>query len=62
MEYLSSKYSLVSFHDEQAKRTVIQNVLYDELCAFQGLDEKDLDNYFCAARYVTCLKKFNIQI
>jgi len=34
--------------------------LWDELCAFQGLDEADLNNYYCVAEYISCLKKFNI--
>ena len=32
--------------------------LWDELCAFQGLDEDDLKNYYCVAEYISCLKKF----
>lgn len=32
--------------------------LYDELCAFQGLDERDLKNCFLVAQYVSCLEKF----
>ena len=35
------------------------SMLWDELCAFQGLDYKDLENYYCVAQYITCLKKFN---
>ena len=30
--------------------------LYDEICAFQGLDEQDIKNYACVAQYVNCLK------
>jgi len=33
--------------------------LWDELCAFRGLDEEDLKNFYCVAEYVNCLKKFN---
>ncbi len=32
--------------------------LWDELCAFQGLDEYDLKNCFCVHQYVSCLKKY----
>lgn len=32
--------------------------LWDELCAFQGVDEKDLKNYVCVAQYVNALKRF----
>lgn len=34
------------------------SLLWDELYAFQGLDEKDIQNYFCVAEYISCLKKF----
>lgn len=34
--------------------------LWDELCAFQGLDETDLNNFYCVAEYINCLKKFNM--
>lgn len=34
-------------------------MLWDELCAFRGLDEKDLQNYVCVAEYISCLKKFD---
>ncbi len=33
-------------------------MLWDELCAFQGLDEKDLENYVCVAEYINSLKRF----
>lgn len=33
-------------------------LLWDELCAFQGLDEMDLQNYVCVAEYILALKKF----
>lgn len=32
--------------------------LWDELYAFRGLDKKDIQNYFCVAEYISCLKKF----
>lgn len=35
------------------------SMLWDELYAFQGLDEKDIQNYYCVAEYISCLKKFN---
>ncbi len=31
--------------------------LYDELCAFQGLDKFDLKNCFLVAQYINCLEK-----
>ena len=34
--------------------------LWDELCAFEGLDEVDLTNYYCVAEYINCLKKFDM--
>lgn len=34
--------------------------LADELVAFQGLDEADLDNFFLVANYVICLKKYGL--
>ncbi len=30
--------------------------LWDELCAFSGLDERDLENYVCVGLYLDCLK------
>lgn len=35
-------------------------MLWDELCAFQGLDEKDLKNYVCVASYINSLKRFGV--
>ena len=32
-------------------------MLWEELCAFQGLDERDLQNYVCVANYVNSLKR-----
>lgn len=34
------------------------SMLWDELCAFQGVDEADIQNFFCVAEYVACLKRF----
>lgn len=36
------------------------SMLWDELCAFQGLDSKDIENYYCVAQYISCLRRFNI--
>jgi len=36
------------------------SLLWDELFAFRGLDEVDLNNYYLVAEYITCLKKFNM--
>lgn len=33
-------------------------MLWDELCAFQGVDEKDLENYVVVAGYISALKRF----
>lgn len=33
-------------------------LLWDELCAFQGVDEKDLQNYVIVAQYIGALKRF----
>lgn len=33
-------------------------LLWDELCAVQGLDESDLQNFVCVAQYIICLKRF----
>lgn len=30
-------------------------MLFDEICAFIGLDEKDLENYVCVAQYISSL-------
>lgn len=37
-------------------------MLWDELCAFRGLDEKDLQNYVCVAEYIHSLKRFHYPI
>lgn len=34
------------------------DMLWDELCAFQGLDAYDLENYVCTALYIQCLERF----
>ena len=34
------------------------SLLWDELCAFQGLDQTDIQNYYCVAQYIACLKRF----
>ncbi|MCL2568013.1 MAG: hypothetical protein FWE12_01045 [Oscillospiraceae bacterium] len=34
------------------------SLLWDELCVFQGLDEKDIENFFCVAQYIEAIKKF----
>lgn len=36
------------------------SLLWDELCAFRGLDEEDLENYYLVAEYVGCLKRFDL--
>ena len=33
------------------------SALFDELFAFRGLDQIDLENYFLVAEYISCLKK-----
>lgn len=33
-------------------------MLWDELCAFQGVDEKDLENYVVVADYINALQRF----
>jgi hypothetical protein len=34
------------------------SLLWDELFVFQGLDERDINNYFYVAEYISCLEKF----
>ena len=36
------------------------SMLWDELYAFQGLDETDLQNFYCVAEYISCLKRFGM--
>ena len=33
------------------------SLLWDELMAYQGLDEDDLENFYLVAEYVSCLKR-----
>lgn len=35
-------------------------MLWDELCAYRGLDEKDLQNYVCVAEYINSLERFDM--
>lgn len=35
-------------------------LLWDELCAIQGIDEADIQNPYCVAQYIACLKRFNL--
>ncbi len=34
------------------------SLLWDELFAYRGLDEADLQNFYLVAEYVSCLKRF----
>ena len=36
------------------------SIIWDELYVFRDLDEKDIQNYFCVAEYISCLKKFGL--
>ncbi|MCL2368700.1 MAG: hypothetical protein FWC72_06860 [Oscillospiraceae bacterium] len=36
------------------------SLLWDELCAFQGLDETDIENFFCVAQYIEAIKQFGL--
>ncbi len=36
------------------------SMLWDELYAFQGLDEKHIQIPYCVAEYVSCLKRFGL--
>lgn len=36
------------------------SLLWDELFAFQGLDERDINNYYLVAEYISCLEKFGV--
>jgi len=36
------------------------SLLWDDLCAFRGVDEDDLKNYYVVAEYVGCLKRFDL--
>jgi hypothetical protein len=34
--------------------------LWDELCAYQGLDEADIRNPYCVAQYIACLRSLDL--
>jgi len=36
------------------------SLLWDELFAFRGLDEDDLENFYLVAEYVDCLRRFDL--
>ena len=36
------------------------SMLYDELVAWRGLDEDDLNNYYLVAEYIECLERFGL--
>ncbi len=36
------------------------SLLWDELFAFRGLDEDDLNSYYLVAEYISCLKRFDM--
>lgn len=36
------------------------SALWDELYAHRGLNESDLDNFYCVSEYVSCLSKFGL--
>ena len=38
------------------------SLLWDELFAYRGLDEADLDNVYLVAEYVSCLKRFGMLV
>ncbi|MCH5156329.1 MAG: hypothetical protein J1G02_00455 [Clostridiales bacterium] len=44
------------FHIEGEDITRVAEI-YDDLFAFRGLDEKDMENYFLVAQYIQCLDK-----
>lgn len=35
-------------------------MLWDEMCAFCGIDEKDLRNFVCVSEYINSLKRFDL--
>jgi hypothetical protein len=35
------------------------SLLWDEMYAFRGLNEQDLQNYYSVAEYIACLKRFD---
>ena len=36
------------------------SLLWDELYAYRGLNETDLENYYSVAEYIGCLKRFDL--
>jgi hypothetical protein len=36
------------------------DLLWDELCAFQGLDEAEKGNFYCVSMYVSALRRFGL--
>lgn len=38
------------------------SLLWNELCAYQGLDTYDIENYYCVAEYIQCLEQFDMSI
>ena len=36
------------------------SLLWDEVNAYQGLDEIDIQNPYCVAQYISCLKRFGM--
>lgn len=36
------------------------SLLWDELYARRGLNESELENFYCVAEYVSCLKRFGL--
>lgn len=34
------------------------SLLWDEICAFRGLDHEDLENYYLVAEYIACVKTY----
>ena len=36
--------------------------LYDELIAFRGLDDRDLENFYLVAEYVAAAQKFGVPL
>ena len=36
------------------------SLLWDELYAHRGLNESELENFYCVAEYISCLKRFGL--
>ena len=36
-------------------------LLWDELCAYRGLDQEDIQNFVCVAQYIQCLQRFHLR-